>query len=167
LDFLDRLGARENPAVARYAPQGLFLIEVFPALALRGLIDGLIDRRRAAKYNPANRRLFSQEDWRMVCVAVAEGARTHAAEPLARWADQQVDRTGLRKFDQDRLDAAICLLIAIMWRRAPRDDLVVIGDRVAGYMVSPVSPPTRHVLATAAARACVPLDQLWDNDASR
>ncbi len=36
--FLDRVGARENPAAATEALHGLFLIEVFPALALASII---------------------------------------------------------------------------------------------------------------------------------
>lgn len=38
--FLDRLGARQNPPIARTATDGLHLIEVFPALALPALCPG-------------------------------------------------------------------------------------------------------------------------------
>lgn len=164
--FLKRIGAVENPGSAREASQGRFLIEVFPALALPALIDELVDRGRGAKYNPANRRPFCHEDWKLISHAVANGARRYGAEPLAVWAGDQVGRTGLRKSDQDKLDAAICVLIAIMWRRAALNEMMVIGDRASGYMVSPVSSRTRHILSSAAMRRGVSVDEQWDSDVS-
>lgn len=51
-----------------------------------------------------------------------------------------------KKSDQDRLDAAICLIVALQWRRGPRDRVVVIGDERHGYMVTPVSTETKAIL---------------------
>ena len=57
-----RCGA--EPTKARSAASGRHLIEVFPALALPALEPAILERKRAARYNPANRRRFSLPDWR-------------------------------------------------------------------------------------------------------
>lgn len=62
--FLRRLNAVQNPPRARTATSGRHLVEVFPALALPALEPAILERKRAARYNPANRRRFSLPDWR-------------------------------------------------------------------------------------------------------
>ena len=73
--FLERLGASENPPVARTSTHGLHLIEVFPALALPALEPEILQRGRAAHYNPATKKTFSQNDWRLVGEGVRRRAR--------------------------------------------------------------------------------------------
>ena len=60
--------------------------------------------------------------------------------------------------DQDRLDALICLLIAIRWRLTGREESVMIGDLERGYMVSPISPQVRSRLERAAKMKTVKID---------
>ena len=55
-----------------------------------------------------------------------------------------------RKLDQDKIDAALCLLIAQMWRRQTHE-VRVIGDVKTGYMVTPTSDATRRILEAACA----------------
>lgn len=58
--FLKRLGAEEDPERSRTAESGLFIIEVFPALALAAFEARFNGRLKAPKYNPANRKSFGE-----------------------------------------------------------------------------------------------------------
>lgn len=162
--FLDRLGARQNPPIARTATDGLHLIEVFPALALPALCPGIRERKRAAFYNPANQQSFSLSDWRLVVDAVRSHADELGFDALSDWAARQAVNHAPSKSDQDCLDAAICLLVALQWRRLPRHRMMLVGDR-RGYMVTPVSPETRTILEAAAKSRGVPVDADWRQDA--
>lgn len=161
--FLNRLGARQNPPMARTATDGLHLIEVFPALALPALCPGIRQRKRAACYNPA-KQPFSLSDWRLVVDAVRSHADELGFTALSDWAAGQVANGAPSKGDQDCLDAAICLLVALQWRRLPRHRMMLVGD-LRGYMVTPVSPETRTILMAAAKRRGVPVDADWPQDA--
>lgn len=165
--FLERLKARENPPAARTMTHGLHLIEVFPALALPALEPSFMEHKCKACYNPKNRKKFSMDDWKLVASAVGRHANTLGITPLSQWAGEHAALAKPVKRDQDCLDAAICLIIALQWRRAPRDRLAVIGDGSAGYMVTTVSPDTREILERAAKRKNVPIDASWPSDAER
>ena len=159
--FLDRLGAHQNPAAARTATEGLYLLEVFPALALPALEPEILSRRKAAFYNPARKKTFTLSDWRLVADTVRHNGSKRALAPLSEWAGRQMDLTAPSKQDQDRLDSAICLLVALEWRQAARDRVVMIGDAQTGYMVTPVSTETRTILERAAKQQGVPFDSSW------
>jgi len=159
--FLPTTMAQQNLIQARTAATGRFLIEVFPALALPAMIPEVWDRHRAAKYNPVARR-FDVADWALVASGLATYARKFGMWELADWADAQAHCKQPRKPDQDRLDAAICLAVAISWRRGSPDDAVQLGDEASGYMVTPVSVATRAVLTRAAVRRGVPIDRDWN-----
>jgi predicted RNase H-like nuclease len=77
---------------------------------------------------------------------------------VAKWLAslEQVEKPA--KADQDRLDAVICLLIAIRWRLEGRDKSVMIGDLEHGYMVSPISRRVRSRLEQAAKIKTVEID---------
>jgi predicted RNase H-like nuclease len=62
------------------------------------------------------------------------------------------------KADQDKLDAVICLLVALRWRLHPRTDSVMLGDLATGYMVVPASADVRAYLMTVARDKGVPID---------
>ena len=134
------------------------LIEVYPALALPALEGGFMFRRSAARYNPVNGN-FSLADWRCVCATVHNCARNAGLPQLSQWADGMVKLKSPRKPNQDKIDAAICLLIALWWRKARGDHgLTVIGDRASGYMVTPTSHETREIFQAAARNRGVPID---------
>ena len=162
--FLDRLDVSQNPPAARTASDGLHLIEVFPALALPALDPGILKRRRAASYDPDNTNRFSLDDWRLVATAVQRHAARLSLAPLSEWAGRSATLESPEKHHQDRLDAAICLVIALLWRRTERDRMAVIGDR-RGYMVTPVSPEGRTILQRASVNRKVPIDAEWSEDA--
>lgn len=56
--FLSTLGASEAPEEARTAVTGLYLVEVFPALALPSLDPAFFGRLAGPRYNPARRKTF-------------------------------------------------------------------------------------------------------------
>ncbi|MFC2967585.1 DUF429 domain-containing protein [Acidimangrovimonas pyrenivorans] len=147
--FLSALAARQDPRVAQTEEAGHFLIEVFPALALPALGPSFARRLGAPKYNPANRGKFRLEDWRAVSSAVAKTASSLDLAGLAQWADQMQALEKPGKADQDRLDAAICALIGLLWREAGQPS-AMLGDLETGYMITPLSGATRHRLEQAA-----------------
>ena len=159
--FLQRLRAVQNPPESRSAVSGLHAVEVFPALALPALEPAILERKRAARYNPASRRRFSLPDWCLVALAASRHAAALRLDDLSEWARDLAESPKPTKIDQDCLDAAICLIVALQWRRAPRDQVTVIGDAQFGYMVSPVTPATRAILEPAAATRGVPMDAPW------
>ena len=159
--FLDTIDALQDPAAARDATSGRFAMEVFPALALPSLVPAIWERKRAAKYNPAQRRTFLLTDWQIVCDGLADQADRLGLPALAAWARTHHPIALPRKADQDRLDAALCLLIARYWRQEPAEAGMVIGDEARGYIATPVIHETRTMLQAAAARHEVPVDEVW------
>ena len=161
--FLGQIRARENPPAARSGEPGLHLVEVFPALAIPAIAPEIFERKRAARYNPENQK-FCKEDWCLVCKAVARHASNFGLPSLAKWISEASAIDRVRKCHQDQLDAIICLVIALHWRRADTDQVAVIGDGQLGYMVTPVTANTRAVLKQAANKKGVPLDGPWHCD---
>ncbi|UMY20147.1 DUF429 domain-containing protein [Methylobacterium organophilum] len=156
--FKDRLDAIEDPEASRAATEGLFLMEVFPALALPSLEPLFCGRLLGARYNPARRKTFTRAGWQGVIDAVRRRADSEGIERLGEWADALATISEPRKADQDRLDAVLCALIALHWRVASRDASIMLGDRVSGYMVTPAAAEVRQRLEQAARLMGVPID---------
>jgi predicted RNase H-like nuclease len=156
--FLSALGATEDPERARTAAQGLYLMEVFPALALASLGADFFGRLAAPKYNPARRKTFRAEDWARVAQAAAHEAQALGCEELARWCRDAASVEGPLKADQDMMDCALCVLVALRWRLRPRADSLLLGDSATGYMVLPASPSVRDRLTESARKLSVPID---------
>jgi len=156
--FLAALGAEQMPEAARVADSGLYLMEVFPALALASMDGKFFGRRRAPKYNPDRRKTFCVIDW----VSVAEGAGKQAellgCPALAEWCRMSARISQPRKADQDKLDAALCAIIALHWRLYPREASLLLGDVATGYMVLPASREVRSYLTEPARKHSVPMD---------
>ena len=148
--FLTRLQAQQNPLKAQEAQSGTFLIEVFPALALLALNDEFSQRKGAPKYNPANRKRFRHEDWHAVTQTVKRVAEDFGVTELADWAAQMSALDAPHKSDQDKLDAAICAVVGLIWRAGAKDASAMFGDLETGYMVTPLSNATRPRLMQAA-----------------
>ncbi len=157
--FLDRLKAKEFPHEARTASSGHFLIEVFPALALTALNPNFAKRLGHPKYNPGNRKKFCIEDWKAVVQTLSEKAEAMGINGLSTWAKGQIDLSKPRKADQDRLDAALCALIGLIWRGGPTENSAMIGDTKTGYMITPVSPETLPQLKDKAKERDVEISQ--------
>jgi predicted RNase H-like nuclease len=156
--FLRRLGAIENPELSRRAMRGKFIMEVFPALALPSLNRAFCGWKKGPRYNPANRGRFRQKAWQKVVATVLREARKLKCEKFIRWCNQLGKVRAPRKCHQDKLDAAICLLIMIRWRRGKRKDSAMIGDLKQGYIVAPVVAEIKDRLRKAAFDRRVALD---------
>ena len=104
------------------------------------------------------RATFSSDDWTRVGEVAAAEATALGCPAMASWCRNTGALGRPTKSDQDRLDAALCTLVALRWRRRPRSASMVIGDRDSGYIVTPASPIVRERLAAAAKRFGVPLD---------
>ena len=158
--FVAKLGAVEDPEAARAAVRGRHLIEVFPALALASLGDGFFGRSTGPRYNPGRPRTFQIKDWRAVVEAARQEATRFRCASLVDWLDNLRNRAVPIKSDQDRLDATLCLLIAVRWRLAPRSESAMLGDLNSGYIVAPVRETVMARLREKAARRNVPVDAI-------
>lgn len=150
--FLNRLAAREAPEEARTARSGLFVMEVFPALALPSLEPNFFGRLAAPRYNPGRRKTFKHTDWQKVAAAAARQFDSFGFTEPAAWCRQVEQLPQPKKADQDRLDAMICLLIGLHWRLRDRDQSLMLGSLEEGYMVVPASVNVRARLEDAAKR---------------
>ena len=143
--------------------RAIHIIEVYPALSLPALQPMFMQHRRngrrwAARYNPDRRRTFSLDDWRLVCETVGNYADHFHLQTLSDWAGEIRQLAAPAKEHQDKVDAALCLIIALQWRRGRHiDAMCVIGDLDTGYIVTPTSDDTRRILQEAVERR-VPLD---------
>ena len=157
--FVEGLGAVENPEKARSATTGRHLIEVFPALALIALEAAFCGRLMGPRYNPERRKTFRFDHWRAVLGVATAEARRLRCEPAARWLPH-LDINPVRKADQDRLDALICLLVGLRWRLESREKSVMLGCINYGYMVTPVTSAMHLRLSRAAMSRGVPIDNV-------
>lgn len=82
--FLADLGAVENPEEARIATEGLYLMEVFPALALASMDPGFFGRLCAPRYNPARKKTFRLEHWERVARTAAQELEGYGCQELER-----------------------------------------------------------------------------------
>ncbi len=156
--FKEGLRATEDPEASRDATDGLFLMEVFPALALASLDDAFCGRCCGPRYNPARGKTFRPASWQAVVAAVRRHGEREDIAGLSAWAEPLAAMAQPRKDDQDRLDAVLCALIGLHWRTRPRHASIMIGDRTAGYMVAPANDEIRARLEAAAVRMGVPVD---------
>nr|WP_245498122.1 DUF429 domain-containing protein [Hansschlegelia quercus] len=156
--FKEALGATEDPEGARAATSGLFLIEVFPAMALPTLEAAYYGYKLGPRYNPDRRKTFRLEHWQSVLAAVQRFALVEGLAGMAHWAEKAASLDRPRKADQDRLDAVICALVGYQWLVKLREDSVMIGDLETGYMIAPASPEVRSRLRLAAVARGVAID---------
>lgn len=151
------LNALEDPEAARHAASGLYLMEVFPALALAGLNSTFCERLKAPRYNPERRKTFQLNHWRDVIETIRNYSVHAAIELIDHWCDEAKSLTQPKKADQDKLDAMICALIGLHWMKAPREQSVMIGDLVNGYMIAPALFGIHERLRKAAELREVPI----------
>ena len=155
--FLASLRATQDPELCRTALGDLFIIEVFPALALPAFNVQFYGRRQAPKYNPDNKK-FRRNDWLKVIETVARYACAVPIEGIEAWARETTKIEKPCKADQDQLDAVLCALICYHWRAAPRQESIMIGSLTCGYMISPTSAAISERLKTKAAQLGVCVD---------
>jgi predicted RNase H-like nuclease len=135
--FLDEFGGAADP----FEPSGpVAVLETYPVLALIALGWVLEDSRpagRLPKYNPANRRKFRQDDWKYVCGKTGDALRGFRLSNVPDWLAKVGSDPAPSKSIQDRVDACICLLVAL--HVVARREYQVVGDVDTGYIVVPHS----------------------------
>lgn len=154
--FKSALGATEDPEGARNVASGVFIAEVFPALALPSLATEFCGRLLGPRYNPGRRKTFRMEYWNSVLNCVATIGATLRIADLADWCEQHRLAMPPRKGDQDLLDGVLCALIGYIWLFQPRSHSLMIGDLDSGYMLTPADGEARTRLRSAAEMREVP-----------
>jgi predicted RNase H-like nuclease len=74
-----------------------------------------------------------------VAEAAAQEANLFGWVELVDWCRSAGAIARPQKSDQDKLDSALCVLIALRWRLRAREVSLFIGDLRAGYMVLPAT----------------------------
>jgi predicted RNase H-like nuclease len=100
--FLRDLGATEDPERARLADSGLYIMEVFPALALPAFHEDFCGRLRGPRYNPARRKTFRQGDWVKVNEALAAEGQAFGCRAFNDWCASSKAINAPQKSDQDK-----------------------------------------------------------------
>ncbi|WSH64894.1 DUF429 domain-containing protein [Rhizobium ruizarguesonis] len=148
--FKGELKANEDPEQARFADEGVYLLEVFPALALASVEPEFCRRLGAPKYNPAVRKRFQLVAWQSVLRVLLELASSYTLQSFDGWCETMRQEMSPRKSDQDKVDAMICALVGLQWLRAPRAQSMMIGDLESGYMIAPAPGGIHERLVKAA-----------------
>lgn len=155
--FKTALGASDDPEAARIAEAGVFIAEVFPALALPSLAAEFCGRLMGPRYNPGRRKTFRIQHWNAVLTCVGAAGEAHAIHGLSHWCESHRMAAMPTKSDQDLLDGVLCALIGYIWLYEPRERSIMIGDLGAGYMIAPAVGEVRQRLCAAANARAVPL----------
>ncbi|MFD1042890.1 DUF429 domain-containing protein [Pseudoxanthomonas kaohsiungensis] len=152
--FLGQFGGAANPLAPE--PRTVSVLETYPVLAMIALGWVREDSRphgRLPKYNPERRKTFSIHDWQYVCQSAAVFFRATGLSDTAAWIDGIGRKEKPNKSDQDRLDACLCLLVAV--HVAEGRTCLMVGDVEHGYIIAPHCPTLRTELesrCTASAR---------------
>ena len=155
-EFKNALGAIEDPEGARDSAKGVYIAEVFPALALPSLASEFCGRLLGPRYNPGRRKTFRIEHWNAVLNCVSATGTELGIGALSEWCEQHRQSVAPTKSDQDLLDGVLCALIGYIWLFEPRSRSLMIGDLDTGYMLSPTVGDARIRLQSAAAARGVP-----------
>ena len=131
--FLDRFG---GPTDFLSCSRHTEIFETYPVLTIiaRGWI--LSDEHRPSgrlpKYNPVRRLTFRRDDWAYLCGMLSEVFMDRGVAAIAEWINSMRFLKTPRKSDQDRLDACLCLLVAM--DMAEGKSCVVVGEQKSGYI---------------------------------
>jgi predicted RNase H-like nuclease len=135
--YLDQFGGPADPLTG-CAITGV--IETYPVLAKIALGWTVPDpggrpTGRLPKYNPQRKRTFSIQDWQHVCRSMWIEFSNRRLSGIAQWIEDASQKVRPRKEDQDRLDACICLLVALHFSEGRK--CLLVGDLETGYIIVP------------------------------
>jgi len=159
--FVEILGATQDPEEARVAAEGRYLMEVFPALAFASIAPESFGRLKGLHYNPGRKKTFRQDDWITVAKAATSEAQIQGFYEVAQGTLMRRPLISPGKpvrINWTLSSACLCLLVALRWRRRPREESLMLGDLKCGYMVLPASRDVRERLTLAARKLSVPVD---------
>jgi predicted RNase H-like nuclease len=145
--FIEQFGGAADPLAAVVRDTVVF--ETYPVLTMIALGWLREDSRvtgRLPKYNPERRKTFTVGDWQYVCSKAAPEFRDRGLTEIARWLEVAHSNTSPKKTDQDKLDACLCLLVAL--HLAERRDCLMVGDQQTGYIVVPHGPHLQAEMET-------------------
>ena len=144
--FLNRFG---GPADFLACTRPTEVFETYPVLTIiaRGWIIGDPHRitGRLPKYNPARKRTFSSSDWEFLCGKLLETFEGYGLAIIADWIKSIRFLASPRKGDQDRLDACLCLLVAM--EMADGQECLLVGQQQSGYIAASSSAMIHDELA--------------------
>ena len=144
--FLNRFG---GPADFLSCARQTLVFETYPVLTI--IAQGWIinDSRRITgrlpKYNPARRHTFNNSDWVFLCVKLSEAFKGYGLDSISDWIYSIQCLASPRKCDQDRLDACLCLLVAM--EMADGKECLLVGQQQSGYIVVSSSAMIHNELA--------------------
>jgi predicted RNase H-like nuclease len=144
--FLARFGGAVDPCRPGMATS---VLETYPVLMMIAMGWMLPDHRpkgRLPKYNPERRKTFSLSDWAHVCAKASAEFRHRGLGGVADWIDAVAEQRRPRKSDQDKLDACLCLLVAL--DLAEYRNCLMVGNVESGYIVVPDANDLRAELVT-------------------
>jgi predicted RNase H-like nuclease len=145
--FLDQFGGAADPFAA--VNGNALVFETYPVLAMIAL-GWLREDARAAgrlpKYNPERKKTFSLDDWQFVCDMAALAFHERGLAGISRWIFEARELARPRKSDQDKLDACLCLLVAL--HLAEGRNCLMVGDWETGYIVVPHNPHLQEEIET-------------------
>ncbi len=132
-------------------------MEVFPALSIPSMAPSFLNGGKAPKYNPKSP-MFRPVDWAQLIFELSTFAETIGCFGALQWLKSIDKGKKPKKEEQDLLDAVICMLIAVSWRKLPTEVMLMIGDVSNGYMVTNATGKAREILINSALRQNVSLD---------
>ena len=136
--FLDCFG---GPADVLSCSRHTEIFETYPVLTIIARGWTLDDEHRAfgrlPKYNPVRRSTFRMDDWVYLCGKLCGVFKESGVAAIADWIESIRFLESPRKSDQDRLDACLCLLVAMDMVEGKA--CVVIGEQKSGYIVTSAS----------------------------
>lgn len=143
--FLHRFGGPLDPLHSGKLHSGV--IETYPVLTIIAMgwtLESTRSTGRLPKYNPANRKKFNQEDWEHLCIQVADEFRQAKLPGIATWLDEKSKVIRPHKFDQDGIDACLCLLAGISISMGK--PCLMVGAKESGVIIVPDEPLLRNEL---------------------
>lgn len=143
--FLTQFGGAADP---REAVKGTNVFETYPVLTMIALGWSVTDLMRSTgrlpKYNPARKKTFSLADWKHVCKRTSSALDSFGLRELPEWLNVIAENQSPSKAGQDRLDACICLSVALYL--AERRECLMVGNMKTGYIVVPFGDVLRDEL---------------------
>lgn len=133
--FINALSADVN----MHAPAAsIHIVETYPALSIigKGWLNPVevSERANLPKYNPDNRNKFSLYDWQCLCQQLSDEFKQEGLTELCSYLKGLQTLTTPKKYDQDALDACLCLMAGLA---DAQGRAMSIGNSNTGFILVP------------------------------